>query len=235
MKAVNCSNYLDKRKAPLSHVDVTNNLSSPPSNVVNTSSSHKSAVAGSVSSVSKQPLIEAALTNQAHVDICRSNNAMLEMVIADCWHCNDFANATVESARFARVIKLARLVGNDFKIPHRKKIRGPLLELNFKTCLAQNEIALLKDASAFGLTFLGDGATIKRMPLINTLAMCGDSSPMVMSIVDCTDHMAAGGLKDCVHIANLFSTRAIECDPDCTLTDVFFFDGAGNMQKGGRF
>ena len=158
---------------------------------------------------------------------------MLKMAIADCWHCNDFADATVESARFARVIKLAKLVGNDFKIPHRKKIGGPLLDLNFKTCLEQNKVALLKDASTFGLTFLGDGATIKQMPLINMLAMCGNSSPTVMSIVDCTDHMAAGGSKDCVHIANQFSTRVKECDPDRALTDVFFFDGAGNMQKGG--
>ena len=46
--------------------------------------------------------------------------------------------------------------------------------------------------------------------------------------------MAAGGSKDCVCIANLFSTRVIECDPDRALTDVFFFDGAGNMQKGGE-
>ena len=107
-------------------------------------------------SVSNQPSIKAALTNQVDADICRSNNAMLEMAIADCWHCNDFTDATVESARFARVIKLAKLVRNDFKIPHRKKIGSPLLDLNFKTCLEQNKVALLKDASTFGLTFLGD-------------------------------------------------------------------------------
>ena len=29
IKAVNCSDYFDKRMAPLSHVDVTNNASSP--------------------------------------------------------------------------------------------------------------------------------------------------------------------------------------------------------------
>jgi len=86
---------------------------------------------------------------------------MIEMAIADCWHCNDFANATVESARFACVIKLAKLAGNDFKIPHQKKIGGLLLDLNLKTCLEQNKLALLKEASTFGLTFLGDGATIK--------------------------------------------------------------------------
>jgi len=44
----------------------------------------------------------------------------------------------------------------------------------------------------FGITVMGDGATIHRMPLMNILAMSGSTPPLTIGIVDCTEHMAAG-------------------------------------------
>jgi hypothetical protein len=56
--------------------------------------------------------------------------------------------------------------------PNANKIGGPLLDLNFKMAYERNKEELLKEAGTFGLAFMGDGATIHRMPLMNILAMC---------------------------------------------------------------
>ncbi len=36
---------------------------------------------------------------------------------------------------------------------------------------------------------------MKCMPLVNMLAMCGKTAPVVVSICDCTSHMVEGGKK----------------------------------------
>ena len=93
------------------------------------------------------------------------------MAIADFFHSENIADAVVESPRFARLVRLSQLVGDDFVIPNPKKIGGELLDLNYQTTYKSNKEKLLNEARVFGLAFLGDGATIKRMPLMNVLAM----------------------------------------------------------------
>ena len=76
---------------------------------------------------------------------------------------------------------------------------------------------LLKDAKTFGLTLLGDGATIKRMPLINIIASGVYCPVAVLSIADCTNHMAKGGMKDADYIANtLFLPQFETINPEQT-------------------
>ena len=111
---------------------------------------------------------------------------------------------------------------------------GTLLELNFQNCCITNKTLLMKEAKVFGLTLLGDGATIKRMPLINVLAMSGQVPPTVLAINDCTDHIADGGKKDAPYIAQMFLELIKELDPNFELTDLLFFDGASNVQKAGE-
>jgi hypothetical protein len=72
------------------------------------------------------------------------------------------------------------------------------------------------------------------MALMNILAMSGACPPMTISIQDCTKHMAEGGKKDASYIANLFDEKVMEYDPLKTCTDVFYFDGASNVQKAGE-
>ncbi len=57
-------------------------------------------------------------------DIRRSNDAKLEMVIADFFHCENIADRIVESTRFKYLLKQAQLVGGEFWPPTRKKIEG---------------------------------------------------------------------------------------------------------------
>ena len=181
---------------------------------------------------SSQPSISSALQNT--VDIRKSNNASVEMAIADFFHCETIADSVVESPRFAQLLKLARTVGSNFKIPSRKKISGELLDLNYNAVYNENKTLLCSEASTFGLSFIGDGATIKRMPLLNILGLCGTTPPMTIAIVDCTNHMQEGGKKDASYIASLFEEKVGEYDPGNVNTDVFFFDGASNVQKAGE-
>ncbi len=64
----------------------------------------------------------------------------------------------------------------------------------------------------FGLGWLGDGATIKRMPLLKMLVMCSGDAPVVVSVCDCTDHMVAGKKEDTEYIRKFFQKKVDEWD-----------------------
>jgi hypothetical protein len=72
------------------------------------------------------------------------------------------------------------------------------------------------------------------MPLMNILAMSGATPPMRISIQDCTKHMAEGRKKDASYIADMFEEKVMEYDSLKICTDVFYFDGASNVQKAGE-
>ncbi len=72
------------------------------------------------------------------------------------------------------------------------------------------------------------------MPLMNILAMSGITPPMTISIQDCTKHMAEGGKKDASYIADMFEEKVMEYNSLKICTDVFYFDGASNVQKAGE-
>jgi hypothetical protein len=88
------------------------------------------------------------------------------MAIADFFHCENIPDMVVESPRFKRMVFILLKVGSDFEIPKQRQIGGPLLYLYFQTKYFDNKTNLLKSADVFGLGFLGNGATVKRMPLI---------------------------------------------------------------------
>jgi hypothetical protein len=81
---------------------------------------------------------------------------------------------------------------------------------------------------------MGDGATIHKMPLMYILALNGTTAPMTILIHDCTKHMEEGGKKDAQYIAELFEGKVLEYNPQLLCTDVFYFDGASNVQKAGE-
>jgi hypothetical protein len=166
-----------------------------------------------------------------NLNVWKSNNATVEMAIADFFHCKNIPDSVVELPRFIRLLRVCRLVGEDFVVPNQKQIGGDLLDLNYANVYKCNKANLLKFAKVFGLAFLGDGATIHHMALLNILAMSGAFPPMTISIQDCTKHVVEGGKKDALYIANLFDEKVIEYNPLKTCTDVFYFDGASNVQK----
>ena len=84
----------------------------------------------------------------------------------------------------------------------------------------------------FGVSMQGDGATIKRLPLINLLASGGNCPSTLLEIVDCTSHMAAGGTKSADYIAGLCRPHIERIGPKHV--DLVLFDGASNVQKAGK-
>ena len=181
--------------------------------------------------LSSQSSISASIQN---MDIRKSHNAIVEMAIADFFHCENIPDAVVESPRFKRLVKVCRLVGEDFVVPNRKRVGGELLDINYENTYSQNKAELMKEAKVFGFAWMGDGATIHKMPLMNILALNGTTVPMTVLIHDCTKHMEEGGKKDAPYIAELFEGKVMEYDPQRLCTDVFYFDGASNVQKAGE-
>ena len=53
-------------------------------------------------------------------------------------------------------------------------------------------------------------------------------------INDCSDHLAEGGNKDAPYIATLFVTQIAIYNKEKQRTDLFYFDGASNVQKAGE-
>ncbi len=79
-----------------------------------------------------------------------------------------------------------------YTVPFSSNIKkGELLSQNIQVSYDKNISKLLQDAEVFGLGLLGDGATIKQMPLLNILVLCGSVPPTVVSMVYCTTHMSS--------------------------------------------
>mmetsp|Transcript_1214 Transcript_1214/g.2749 ORF Transcript_1214/g.2749 Transcript_1214/m.2749 type:complete len:180 (+) Transcript_1214:2050-2589(+) len=56
----------------------------------------------------------------------------------------------------------------------------------------------------------------------------------LMDVVDSTDLMAMGGIRDARHIATQMISVMLEVEPNQRLFDMELFDGASSVQKAGR-
>ncbi len=65
-----------------------------------------------------------------------------------------------------------------------------------------------------------------RYLFLNTLVLCENTPPSVVSILYCTSHMINGGKNDATYITDQFQRKGDEIDINRKLTDCFFFDGA---------
>ena len=128
---------------------------------------------------------------------------------------------------------MCRLVGDDFVVPNRKEVGGELLDINYENTYSLNKAELIKEAKVFGCAWMGNGATIHKMPLMNILALNGTTAPMTVLIHDRTKHMEEGGKKDAPYIAELFEVKVkvMEYDPQLLCTDVLYFDGTSNVYR----
>lgn len=159
----------------------------------------------------------------------------LTMAIADMIHSCGLSFSLGSEPKFRLVLQIAKTVSSGYIPPQRKDIGGKLLDLNYDTYMKRNMEKLLQDIDTFGVCFYGDGATVKKMPLINVLASGAHLPVFVLEIVDCTKHLEAGGKKDARYIASLFRPHIDKVEqsyPNCT--DVVYFDGASNVQKAGK-
>jgi hypothetical protein len=128
----------------------------------------------------------------------------MNIAIADFIHSNCLPFSLAEDPKFLKVIQVAKSLG-EYKPPNQRLIGNKYLDtlhgINWKEMMK----TLLSEASIFGITVFGDGATIKTVPLLNVLAAGVNNSFALLEIADCTNHLAMGGMKDASHIANIIT------------------------------
>jgi hypothetical protein len=164
-----------------------------------------------------------------------SSESRLTMAIGDMIHSLGLPFSVASNPKFRKVINLARAVGNAYKPPGRNQVATELLDLNYEAYLQKNMRLLKKEIEDFGITTYGDGATVKKMPLINVIASGAYLHVGVLEIVNCSSHMERGGKKDARYIASLFRPHIDKFEaefPNCV--DYVTFDGASNVQKAGE-
>ena len=164
-----------------------------------------------------------------------SGDCKLTMAVADLIHSCGLPFSLSSHPKFKKVLQLAKCVGTDYKPPSRIAVAGSLLDVNYDAYIKKNNEEVMKEANVYGLSFYGDGATVKKMPLINILVAGAHMTTHVLDIVDCTSHLEGGGKKDARYIASLFRQHIDSFKSETSnICDVIFFDGASNVQKGGQ-
>lgn len=162
-------------------------------------------------------------------------DSMLTMSIADLIHSCGLPFSLASHVKFRRVLSLAKAVNSSYNPPSRNQISGALLDLNYSQYVKKNTDLLKKDCKFYGITLFGDGATIKRMPLINVLGSSPHIPACVLEIVNCSKRMEEAEKKDATYIANIFDKHITSLETtEPNSVDCLIFDGASNVQKAGR-
>ena len=158
----------------------------------------------------------------------------LDIAISDFIYSKGLPFSVSDSPQFKKLLTCARLVTSTYKVPNRNRMSTDLLDQSYRQRIASYNAQLIKDGGRFGISMYGDGATVMKMPLINIMASGIHQRSAVLDIIDTSNHLSKGGLKDARYIAGLFQPHIESLDPQHCLVDTVFFDGAANVQKAGR-
>ena len=96
-----------------------------------------------------------------------SNETRLTVAIADLIISKGLLFNLSQKPRFKKVLELARTVSKCYQPPKRKVISKDILDVIHDHNMESNLSLIEKESEIFGLLFLGDGATISRVPLLN--------------------------------------------------------------------
>ena len=164
----------------------------------------------------------------------------MNIAIADFIHSNCLPFSLADDPKFLKLIEVAKTLGK-YKPPSRQLIGSKYLDALHKINWDEQMKTLRSEATIFGITIFGDGATIKTVPLLNVLGAGVNNPFALLDIADCTNHMALGGMKDATHIANCIKSLIDQLEQEmdgrnkCTgVVDLVFFDGASNVQNAGK-
>ena len=165
--------------------------------------------------------------------LMESNEALCDSAIAQMIHRLNLSLSFASDPLFQAVLNTARTVGSQYRPPDRVIIGGALLDANYNTVRASNEKKLTQNSDITGLQAMGDGATIRKMPLFNVLASTHGTPPVVLAVHDCSKHLAHGGKKDAEYVARIFMPQMLKVDPKKDKFDLYIVDGASNVQSAG--
>lgn len=167
------------------------------------------------------------LAAAAH-DTCK-----IDIAIADVIASHRLPFSFVESPKLKFLINLCCHCPINYKPPSRKQISGNLLDTLYEQYESGGIKELNNNVNIFGLSLMGDGATIKKKPLFNIIVSGHKKTAHVAKIHDCSKDLAEGENKNCEYIALLCRDVIEKYDPDGIYFDVILFDGASNVQKAG--
>ena len=102
------------------------------------------------------------------------------------------------------MIELEITVSKCYQPPNRKLISKDILDVINGQNMERNLILIKKEYDIFGLLFLGDGATISRIPLLKILFSKKKLPVAVLELVDYQVHLEDGGEKNGTFICNRF-------------------------------
>ena len=121
-----------------------------------------------------------------------SNETRLTVTIADIIISEGLSLNLSQKPRLKKVLDLARTVSTSYQPPNRKLVYKDLLDVINDHNMERNLSLIKKESEIFGLLFLGDGATINRIPLLN-IFVSGNVFPVsVLEPVDCQGHLEDG-------------------------------------------
>ena len=100
-----------------------------------------------------------------------------------------------QKPRFKKVLDLARNVSKFYQPPNRKLISKDILDVIHDQNMERNLSLIKKESDIFGLLFLGYGATISIIPLLNILVSGLNLPVSLLELVDYQGYLADGGGK----------------------------------------
>ena len=98
-----------------------------------------------------------------------SNETGLILAITDIIISEDISSNLSQKPRFKKVLDLSRTVSKSYQPPNGKLISKDLLDVIHDQNMERNLSLIKIESNIFGFLFLGDGATIYRIPLLNIL------------------------------------------------------------------
>ena len=96
-----------------------------------------------------------------------SNETRLTVVIADIILSEGLFFNLSQKYRFKKVLELARTVLKCYQPPNRDIISKDILDVIHDQIMERSLRSIKKESDIFGFLFLGDGATISRVSLLN--------------------------------------------------------------------
>ena len=91
------------------------------------------------------------------------------------------------------MLYFARSVSKIYQSLNIKLISKDIFDVIHDQNMERNLSLIKKESDIFGFLFLGDGATISRVPLLNILVLGKNLPVAVLELVDCQGHLADGG------------------------------------------
>ncbi len=131
------------------------------------------------------------------------------------------------------MIGAAKFAPSNYVTPTEFAIAGELLDATYNTYMAKVKSEIERDADLLGLTIYGDGETIDKRPMINVMTASAYNPQALCDVIDCSDHMADGDMKDAQYLSSKYIQVMQKLDPNGDRYNMVVFDGAFNVQKGG--